>query len=551
MQVMAGHEAQWGNWANLNAGRKGYISDAIHSLAVGDATTATNNEQGNSWAIESYFGRLNYNLLDRYLLTATLRADGSSSFGPNNRWGWFPSAAAAWRINNEPFMQGTKDWLSNAKLRVGWGLVGNQQIGNYAYGVKMGTKLTASGTGYYSANYANKDLKWESTKAWNLGLDLAFLNNRIEFIVDWYYKNTDNLLMEGVLPGYVISEGVKTPPTLNAGGVRNTGIEFTLNSVNIDKSDWKWRTAATLSFNRNKVTALSGGKSLTKEIPYIEGVYTITEVGSPISQFYGYNVIGMFCKEDDFYQKNKHGEFLLDANGDRIPVARPVDEKGLIDIKPNGIWVGDYIFEDVNKDGKITESDRKVIGNPLPDFTFGLNNSISYKNVEVSFFISGSVGNDVYNVLQQQKTNPSGWGNKMSFVSNYAKIAMYDKDGSLSDIKNVYVSNPGTAECWRMEPSGSNQNKNGRVSSKYVEDGSYVRLKSLSIGWNLPKRWLDKVGIEWCQLYANAQNLFTITGYDGYDPEIGSMGQNVLLQGLDNGRYPSQRIFNCGIKLNF
>jgi len=554
LQVMVGHEAQWGNWANLTASRKGYISDAVHSLHVGDKSTATNDEQGNAWAIESVFGRLNYNILDRYLLTATLRTDGSSSFGPNNRWGWFPSAAAAWRINNEPFMQGTKDWLSNAKLRLGWGLVGNQQTGSYAYGVKTGTALTAWGTGYYSSNYANKDIKWESTKAWNVGLDLAFLNNRIEFICDWYYKNTSNLLMQSSLPSYLVDvEGYRgiTAPYVNAGAIRNTGVEFTLNTVNIDKKNWKWRTAATLSFNRNKVTALnSDDAQITGTIG--GNTYTITKVGSPIGQFFGYNVIGMYCNEGDFYQKNKLGEFLLDSKGERIPVARPADSDGkLYDIKQNGIWVGDYIYEDVNNDGKITDADCKVIGNPNPDFTFGLNNSITYKNVEVSFFISGSVGNDVYNVLAQTKTKPSGWGNKMAYVSDYAKIAMYDENGSLSDISNVYISNPHSAQCWRMEPSGSGQNDNDRISSRFVEDGSYVRLKSLSIGWNLPKRWLDKVGLEWCQIYANAQNLFTITGYDGYDPEIGSMGQSVLLQGLDNGRYPSQRIFNCGIKLNF
>lgn len=554
MQVMAGHEAQWGNWANLNAGRKGYISDAIHSLAVGDATTATNNEQGSSWAIESYFGRLNYNLLDRYLLTATLRADGSSSFGPNNRWGWFPSAAAAWRINNEPFMENTKDWLSNLKLRVGWGLVGNQKTGSYAYGVATGNTPTAWGTGYYSSNYANPNLKWESTKAWNVGLDFAFFNNRIEFIVDAYYKNTDNLLMQASLPSYLIDiDGYRgvTAPWINAGAIQNKGIEFTLNTVNIDKKDWKWRTGVTLSINRNKLTGLnSDDAALQGKIG--SDVYTLSEIGQPVGQFYGYNVIGMYKNESDFYQKNQLGEYLLDAQGNKIPTARPADENGnLYDIKQNGIWVGDYIYEDVNGDGKITEADRKYIGNPNPDFTFGLNNSISYKNWELSFFFSGSIGNDVYNVLRQQKTDPAGWGNKLASVANCAQIAMIDEEGSLSDISNVYISNAENAECWRIEPSSKGQNNNSRISSNFVENGSYVRLKTLSLAYNLPKVWLDKIGVDWCQLYVNAQNLFTISSYKGYDPEIGSMGQSVILQGLDNGRYPSQRIFNAGIKLNF
>lgn len=553
-QIMLGHEAQWGNWANLIAGRKGYLSDAVHSLHVGDATTATNDEQGGSWSIESYFGRLNYNLLERYLLTATLRTDGSSSFGPNNRWGWFPSVAAAWRINNEPFMKSTQSWLSNLKLRVGWGLVGNQSTGSYAYGVATGSTLGAWGTAYYSSNYANPDLKWESTKAWNVGLDMSFLNNRIEFIVDAYFKDTDNLLMQASLPTYLVHiDGYRgiTAPWGNVGAIRNKGIEFTLNTVNLNTRDWQWTTGLTLSFNRNKLTKLnSDDSSIQGRIG--SSVYTLSKVGDPVGRFYGYNVIGMFTCEEDFYQHDAQGALLLDSDGNRIPVARPVDSDGnMYDIKQNGIWVGDYIYEDINGDGKITEADRTYIGNPNPDFTFGLQNNITYKDFTLSFFFSGSVGNDVYNVLRQTKTDPKGWGNKMEYVFNCAKIGMIDPEGSLADISNVYITNGSNAECWRIEPAGGGQNDNGRVSSVFVEDGSYLRLKSLSLTWNLPSKWLSHIGVEWCQLYVNAQNLFTISKYKGYDPEIGSMGQNVILQGLDNGRYPSQRIFNMGLKLNF
>lgn len=556
LQIMLGHEAQWGDWANLSASRKGYISDAIHSIHVGDATTATNDEQGSEWAIESYFGRLNYNLLDRYLLTATLRADGSSSFGPNNRWGWFPSVAAAWRISQEPFMSNL-EWLSNAKLRLGWGLVGNQSAGSYAYGVAMNAVSTAWGNGYYAGNYANPDLKWESTNAWNIGFDLSLFNNRVEFIVDAYYKKTSNLLMYAVLPNYLIDEegyqyyfGIY-PPYVNAGAIRNKGIEFTLNTVNVSNKAWQWRTGATISFNRNKLTKLnSDDSSLQGSIG--GNTYTLSEIGGPVGRFYGYNVIGMFTKESDFYQKDPNGDLMIDKNGNYVPVARPVDSDGnMYDIKQTGIWVGDYIFEDVDGDGMITESDRKYIGDPNPKFTFGINNTITYKDFELSFFLSGSYGNDVYNVLRQTKTDPSGWGNKMAYVANCAKIAMYDPEGSLSDISNVYIANAGTAECWRIEPSGGGQNNNGRISSAFVEDGSYIRLKSLSLAWNLPKRWTQRIGVDWCQVYANVQNLFTITGYDGYDPEIGAQGQSVILQGLDNGRYPSQRIYNFGLKLNF
>jgi len=552
-QIMAGHEAQWGKWSSLSASRKGYYSDAIHSLNVGDSSTATNSgDDGTPWAIESYYGRLNYNILDRYLFTATLRADGSSSFGENNRWGWFPSAAFAWRISNEAFMKDVK-WVDNMKLRLGWGLVGNQSAGSYAYGATMSNTPTAWGTGYYPGNFANPDLKWERTKAWNLGLDLNILNNRIEFIVDTYLKNTDNLLMQSALPSYVINNDWMgmSAPWVNAGAIRNKGIEFTLNTVNIMKADWQWRTGITLSVNRNELTALnSESGNITGTIG--SNTYTLSEIGGPVGRFYGYKVIGMFTCEDDFYQKNQLGEFMIDQNGDRIPVARPVDSDGnLYEISKSSIWVGDYIYEDVNGDGKITEADRQYIGDPNPDFTFGINNTITYKNFELTFFLNGSVGNDVYNLVRQNHSDFSKWSNLMKDATNYAVVSLYDESGSALDISNVYVSNAGTCSYPRIYVSGGSMNDNNRISNRFVEDGSYIRLKSLSFAWNLPKKWLNPIKLDWVQVYANIQNLFTITGYDGYDPEIGAQGQSVILQGIDNYRYPSQRIYNFGLKVRF
>lgn len=553
LQVMLGHEAQWGNWESLSASRKGYISDAIHSLNVGDSSTATNSgDDGTQWAIESYFGRLNYNLLDRYLLTATLRTDGSSSFGENNRWGWFPSVAAAWRISQEPFM-GKLEWLSNAKLRLGWGLVGNQSSGSYAYGATMNNTATAWGTGYYPGNFPNANLKWESTNSWNVGLDLSFLNNRIEFIFDAYYKKTSNLLMQASLPSYVINNDWMgmSAPWVNTGAIQNKGVEFTLNTVNISNKDWQWRTGATLSVNRNKLTKLnSEGSAISGTIG--TETYTLSEIGGPVGRFYGYKVIGMFKNESDFYQKNEQGEFLLDASGNRVPVARPVDTDGNMQpIAQNSVWVGDYIFEDVNGDGKITEADRTYIGDPNPDFTFGLNNVITWKDFELSFFLNGSVGGDIYNLVRQQHTNTQGYGNKMSEVANYARVELFDPNGSANDINNVYVSNPETATVQRISAAGTSLNDNNRVSDRFVENGSYLRLKTISLAWNLPKKWLSPLKIDWVQVYGNIQNLFTICGYDGYDPEIGAQGQSVILQGIDNYRYPSQRIYTFGLKVKF
>lgn len=253
INIMAGHESQESKWENLSASRQGYLFNNVTSINVGDLKTASNGSGSGCFAIESYYGRLNYNFDNRYLFTATLRADGSSAFGPDNRWGWFPSVALAWRMKNESFLKKV-DWLSDAKLRLGWGLVGNQNAGNYAYGSTMTTWATAWGSGFAPGNFANSKLKWEETHSYNIGLDLAMFNNRVEFIFDAYLKNTDNLLMQAALPAYI--SGVIASPWVNTGEMRNKGFEFTLNTVNISNRDLTWTSGLTFSLNRNKVLKL-------------------------------------------------------------------------------------------------------------------------------------------------------------------------------------------------------------------------------------------------------------------------------------------------------
>ena len=228
INVMAGHESQESEWENLSAARTGYLFNNVPSLSVGDLKTASNGSSSGSFAIESYFGRVNYNFDNRYLLTATIRADGSSAFGSDNRWGYFPSVALAWRLKNESFLKDVQ-WLADAKLRLGWGLVGNQNAGNYAYGSTMASVATAWGTGFYPANFANSKLKWEETHSYNVGFDLAMFNNRVEFIFDAYLKNTDNLLMQASLPSYI--SGVIASPWVNTGEMRNKGFELDRKSV--------------------------------------------------------------------------------------------------------------------------------------------------------------------------------------------------------------------------------------------------------------------------------------------------------------------------------
>jgi TonB-dependent starch-binding outer membrane protein SusC len=551
-QIMAGHEAQEGSWEYLSGRRTGYISNSVHDLDVGDASTSKNGNSSDSWAIESYYSRLNYNFNNRYLLTATIRGDGSSKFGPDNRWGFFPSAAFAWKINNESFMKDLT-FINNFKLRLGWGIVGNQNSGSYAYGVKMANSETYWGTGYYPGNYGNPKLQWEETEAYNAGIDLALFENRIELIFDSYQKNTDNLLMQASLPGYIMdTEGIgMSAPWVNAGALENKGFELTLNTVNAHKNDFEWKMGISVSVNRNKLTKLyTNSSSIAGKIG--DQVYTYSEINNPIGQFYAYNVIGMFTKEDDFYQKDASGNFLTDENGDRIRVALP-ENSGTGEpygIAEDQVWVGDYIFEDVNKDGKINEKDRKYLGNPNPKFSFGFNNSFSYKNFDLNIFLNGTYDNKVYNYLRQTHSGTSGYSGLLKEVSNYAKIEKIDPAGDNS-ISNVYISNASTAESERINQNGGGINNNNRVSSRFIENGSYLRIKNISLGYTIPQHLIEIAHIDYLRIYFNVQNAFTFTKYKGYDPEVGSYGQSAICSGIDYARYPSQRIYTFGINLNF
>lgn len=541
ISAMAGHEAQENSYETLYASRDNYLFNTIHELNMGDSSTAKNSSGRGSSAIESYYGRLNYGYDDRYLATFTVRGDGSSSFGPANRWGVFPSMALAWKINNEKFLKDVK-WLNNLKLRLGWGLVGNQSASSYAYGVTMSSAASIWGTGFYAGNYPNDKLKWEETRAWNAGLDLNLFDNRVEFIFDTYLKNTDNLLMRASLPSYVT--GIINSPWVNAGAMENKGAEFTLNTVNISKKDFTWRTGITISFNKNKITKLyteTAGLSGT-----IDGAQTLTysTVGQPVGQYYGYKVIGMFKEESDFYQRDADGNFLLDKNGNRLPVALPENQH----IAKDEVWVGDYIFEDLNGDGVIDEQDRTYLGNPEPKFSYGFNNTFTYKGFDMNIFINGVYGNKLVNLFRQDFTNPMRNSNLLKEATGIAHVELIDP-AQPEEIWNVRVSNPESATVQRLNTADGNDNN--RMSSRFVEDGSYLRIKNISLGYTFPQKWTRKWHIENLRVYMNIQNAFTFTKYKGYDPEVGAYNYNVLLRGVDYARYPSQRIYTVGLNLSF
>ena len=536
--AMLGHEAQTSGWESLSGSRTNYLFNTIHELNGGDDKTAKNSSSRGSWAMESYFGRVNYSFDDRYLMTATLRADGSSNLGKDNRWGVFPSVALAWRISNEAFLKDVK-WLSNLKLRLGWGIVGNQNASSYAYGTKLTSATSPWGTGFYAENYPNPDLKWEETKAYNVGLDLSLFQNRIELIVEAYKKNTDNLIIKAALPNYV--SGIISSPYVNAGAMENKGFELTLNTVNINSKKFTWRSGLTFSINRNKVV------KLYTETSGISGdvsgkTYTYTAVGQPVGQFYGYQCIGMFKSEADFYQKDANGFPIYDNAGNKIPVALPKGKK----IGKNEVWVGDYMWLDKNGDGVIDEQDRMFLGNPEPKFTYGFDNTFRYRDFDLNIFITGSVGNKLYNYIRSRYLNP-GFSGALKDALNFARVELIDPNGE-ENISNVHVANKNPA-TYRIATVTANDND--RISNLSIEDGSYLRIKNISLGYSLPKELLSKVGIEQLRFYVNIQNAFTFTKYKGYDPEVGAYQQNVLTRGIDYARYPSQRIWTMGASLKF
>lgn len=535
--LMAGHESQENKYENLSASRDGYLFNSIHELDAGDALSAKNSSNRGGSAIESYYGRLNYNFDDRYLLTTTLRYDGSSSFAPKNRWGTFPSVALAWRISNESFLKDVKA-INNLKLRLGWGIVGNQSVWGYAYGVTMSSSPTPTGQGFYPGNFSNPNLQWEKTKSYNLGLDVNLLNNRIELILDLYKKDTDNLLMQASLPGYV--SALIGSPWVNAGAMTNKGIEITLNTVNIARGSFVWKTGITLSRNVNEVTALYSESS--NLIGETGGATTLTQVGGPVGRLFGYKVTGMFMDESDFYQKDASGNAILDEYGDPKMVALPTDTV----IGQNGTWVGDFMFEDVDGNGVINVDDRVFLGGPDPKFTFGINNYFEYRGFDLNIFINGVYGSTIYNSLRQTYTNPMSNSGLLKEATRIAVLGLKDPEIGADVLSNVYVTNP-DASVQRITTSDSNNNN--RMSNRFVEDGSYLRIKNIALGYTFPERWISRANIENLRVYVNVQNAFTFTKYSGFDPEVGSY--NVLLRNIDNARYPSQRIYTFGLNFSF
>lgn len=542
--AMVGQECWESHYDYASVSNTGLLSNEVHNPALGTGTPTISAGWGSS-SMASFFTRETLNWDGRYMLTYTYRYDGSSNFGPKNRWAGFHSVAGAWRFSNEKFFGSVSDWFNNGKLRIGWGQTGNANIGAFAWGVAMSRMPSALGAGYRPANIANEAVKWEKQEQWNLGLDLAFLNNRITFTGDLYYKTAKDMLMSMQLPSYMGTQGngssALAAPKGNFGEIVNKGLELELTGRPF-VGEFEWETSVQFSFNRNKLKALTGTKNANL-VGYGQwsDVVSVSEIGQPLYNFYGYVVEGVYKDLADIQNSPK---------SDKYPT------NGVFN-SANTVWPGDLKFKDVNGDGKIDENDRTVIGNPMPDFTFGWNNTFRYKNFDLSIFINGSYGNDVMNYLSIGLTHMnSAWSNQLNTVNDRARLVPIDPSkvypaGQFwyNDINNVMVANPGTKIPRAVT---ADPNDNDRISDRYIEDGSYIRLKNISLGYTFDSKMLRKIGLQSLRVYANIQNLWTITGYDGYDPEVGASTQDSsgLVYGLDFGRYPSPTVYSFGLNIS-
>lgn len=502
MSLMAGTSAEQWRGESSGASRQGLVSNDPSQWII-NAGSINPQASGTKWenALNSYFGRAFYAYKNRYMITANLRYDGSSNFGEGNKWGVFPSVSAGWNFSDEDFMQ-AMDWLDAGKLRLSWGMIGNQNIGAGAY------LTTYSGNmGYYlfgprnpqligGSNYiGNPLIQWEQTEQLDIGLELAFLANKLHFNFDYYKKTTDGMLLNVPLPAYL---GFPNSPWSNAGGVRNSGLEFDL-SYKDQIGEFGYKLAANLSTLKNEVLSLGGGEPITGG-GWISYTTTMTEEGKPIGYYYGFKTDGIFqtqAEVDNYVQEG----------------ARP----------------GDLRFVDVNQDGAINNLDRTDIGNPFPDLTYGFRLGGDYKGFDLQILGQGTVGNDIMNIAKIDMRSGVGWYNAPKDLMQEAWSP----------------SNPSNTQ---FKISAANQN-NLQISDWLVEDGSYLRIKSIQVGYTVPATVFRQSTIENLRIWAGAYNLFTFTNYSGLDPEIGS--GSPLNMGVDQGYYPIAKSYMLGVNFSF
>jgi len=532
LTVLAGQTAEGYKYDYQQSTRKGTPSNdpGFHFLSsayTGDKTYGLPSE----WTAVGLIGRINYSYNDIYLLQANVRADGSSKFAKGNRWGVFPSVSVGWKFSNEKFMEPLKKWLSLGKLRVGYGILGNNRIDvlsrysyltfgyNYPYG--LGNHTLQSGA--TAAVLGNDDIKWEKSETFNAAIDLGLLENRLTLTVEYFNRKTTDMLLRVPTVG---SAGLSSSPMTNAGAVRNYGWEYDVKWRDNIGKDWRYEVGFNLSWIKNKVVSLGTGNEPIYgsylDASSIADYVTKTAVGQPIGSFFGYVTDGIF---------NSYDEVKASAQYDK---GKNYWEQSTLP--------GDFRFKDLNNDGRITAEDRTYLGSPLPDFVFGIPLSVGYKNFDLNIFFQGQTGNKIFNVMDYYLYNASN-GNV------YADIRKKHWSGQLASGREFFPLNTNAS----VPDLRNNDNaRNFRASDFFIQDGSYLRLKELRLTYTFDKSVLAKLKLSNLALSFTAYNLLTFTGYDGFDPEVGKVvgteGNN-LSMGVDHGNYPQARSFTFGVKL--
>lgn len=514
--VMLGHEYSFRSTELLYGQAKDFPFDNMGNDNLGlGATPSRVTTSRNDKRLLSFFARGTYNYDNRYLLTATVRADGSTVFSSTQKWGYFPSFSAAWRVSEEKFMKNITP-ISNMKVRLGWGTVGNDRIANYlsldlytenktGIGTKQVTTLTPK-------QLANKGLKWEGSTTTNVGLDLGFFDNRVNLTADFFIKNTMDLLLAQNLAQVT---GFSSQ-WQNIGKIQNKGIELNLNTTNIQKRRFLWQTDFNISFIKNTLKSLQDGTvamySATNFNSNFTGYDYVAKVGSSLGDIYGYAFDGVYQTSD--FNMTPDGNMTLKpglpkfANRETVP--------------------GTVKYKDMDGDGLITTSDRTVIGNGLPDWYGGITNTFNYKNIDFSFLIQFSYGNDVYNANRMFNTQSQD-----------------ERTNQLAEVADRWTP----THASNRVPSAKGYVKY-ELYSRFIEDGSFLRLKNMTLGYTLPNKWVKKAYINRLRLYATAQNLFCLTKYSGYDPEV-NMKSSPLMPGFDWGAYPKSKVFTFGVEVKF
>ncbi|QRR03851.1 TonB-dependent receptor [Dyadobacter sandarakinus] len=516
LSILAGTEAIKGLGRDFSATRTTFFSEDPQYMFLNSGTAGiANTGAGYQWALFSIFGKINYSLKDRYLLEATVRRDGSSRFGQNNRYGTFPAFSAGWRISEEGFMKSIS-WIDDLKLRGGWGQTGNQEIGNYngfsTYRSNLGLSSyaidgsnNAVQAGFDTEAFGNQNAKWETTTQTNIGLDATFLKGMFGFNLDLYTRTTSDMLYQVSLPA---TQGVATIPFVNVGEMNNKGIDLGIDFNNKAlNGELTYGVGVNFSHYKNEVKKLNNSSTAVLLGPSIRSyTWTRSVAGMPLYSFYGLQIDGIYQNQGEVDAGPKY---------------------------PGYAAVGKYKYHDTDGDGTITDSDRKFLGNPHPDFTYGINLNIGYKGFDLSAFLQGVQGNQILNMVKRWVDFNNQAGNRSMRMLN----------------ESWTPQNPDAI----LPILDANDSRSQQPSSYFIEDGSYLRLKNLTIGYTIPNSALSKIGLTNARIYFQAQNLFTFTKYEGIDPEVTSVGSTPgsTVLGVDQGNYPNSKMYQLGINFGF